>query len=411
MQEPQNNSWFPLPEYEDRIVRLRRQMSGAGLDAVLLSTEANVVYCTGLQNGYWICTMHDDVQLALISADPGIEPILFLPDSLEQTAWTSCVSDVRVWSQFSAGRSRGAVATVADAMGTCSLANARVGMEIGAHDRPGMSLPFFSALKEALPGVDWVDNTEVMKQVRKVKSLLEIDKMRTACRITCDAVAAGLDALREGMSEKQLAHVIALEMARQCPDISVIRPWFIFVHCSGRGPCAFDGIPGDYRFQRGESVYIDTGLVYHGYTADMIRCAAIGKPSRDLERYYYASRDANMAVVKHIRPGLTGRELCEFWADTVCELGFEHSLRTQQAADWDFLGHGIGISTHELPLLTSTCEEVLVPGMTMAIEGNVFDAFPFSKTRYALKNEEDVLVTDDGSEWLTPLDTELRVVE
>ena len=111
--------------------------------------------------------------------------------------------------------------------------------------------------------------------------------------------------------------------------------------------------------------------------------------------------------IHYVRPGIKGKELCEFWADTVCDLGCEQSLRSQQAADWDSLGHGIGLSIHELPLLNSTCEEILVPGMIMAIEGNVFDKFRFRETTVSLKNEEDVLVTQDGYEWLTPLANDL----
>ncbi len=49
--------------------------------------------------------------------------------------------------------------------------------------------------------------------------------------------------------------------------------------------------------------------------------------------------------------------------------------------------------------------------MVMALEGNVFDKFPFRETTISLKNEENVLVTADGREWLTPLSTELVVVE
>ncbi len=411
MKEPEHNDYFPLSEYEDRLARLRAEMVREGMDGILLSTEPNVVYCTGLLNGYWICTMHDDSQLALISADPDDEPILLLPDNLEQTARTSCVSDIRTWSQFTGGKGKGSIATVADGFADRQLTKARVGLEIGPHDRPGMSLPFLKELQDALPGVQWLDSTEVMKQVRKVKSPREIDKLRVACEITCQAFEVGMDAIKEGMSEKQLGHIIAQQIARLSPDACVNHPWVIFVHASGRGPAAYDGIPSNYRFKKGDSVYLDGGLVYQGYGADMIRCAVIGKPSRDQERYYYASRDANMAAVRHVRPGMKVKELYECWANTVCELGFEDSLRNQQEADWDFLGHGLGLTIHELPLLNSTGEEVLEPGMVMAIEGNVFDKFPFRETTISLKNEEDVLVTEDGYEWLTPLPNDLWIVE
>jgi Xaa-Pro aminopeptidase len=233
--------------------------------------------------------------------------------------------------------------------------------------------------------------------------------MREGCRISCEAIGAGMDSIKEGMSERELAHIIAQEMSRLSPDVTVNHPWILMIHSDGRGPSAYDGIPSSYRFKQGDTVYVDSGFVNRGYPTDMIRCAVIGKPTKDQERYYYASRDANMAAIEYVKPGMLARDLYAYWAETVCKLGFEESLRSQQEADWDFLGHGLGLAAHELPLLNSTSEEPIVAGMIMAIEGNVFDKFPFKETKIALKNEDDVLVTKDGSEWLTSLSNDLWI--
>jgi Xaa-Pro aminopeptidase len=411
MKEPQHNDYFPLSEYKERLAHLRSEMAKVGMDAILLSTEANVTYCTGFLSGYWFITNYDDSQLALITADTNDEPILFLPDNMEQTARTSCISDVRSWSQFSGGKGKGSVETVSQSFAGRRLTKAKVGLEIGPHDRPGMSLPFLKALQESLPGVEWVDSSEVMKRVRMIKSPLEIEKFRTACNITCQAFKIGLDSLREGMSEREFGQIIALEMSRLSPDVCVNHPWILYVHSDGRGAAAYDGIPSCYRLRKGDTLYLDGGFICQGYPADVLRCAVIGPPTGDQRRYYYASRDANMAALKHVRPGLKCKELYKIWADTVCELGFKDSLKAQRDANWDFLGHGIGLAAHESPIINSTCEEVLAPGMVLALEGNVFDKFPFRDTTISLKNEENVLVTETGYEWLTPLSNDLWIVE
>ena len=245
MKNPRNNDYFPLLEYESRIKRIRSAMKRASIDALILSNEANVVYCTGFLNGYWIATMHDDAQVALIPVDDIEEPVLFVPDHLEQTARTSCISDIRVWSQFSGGGGKSAVATIAGALKDKKLENGCIGLEIGPHDRPGMSLPFLDSLKSALPYATWTDSTQIMKEARKIKSKLEIQKFRKACSITCDAFNTGLDAIKEGGTEKEIGQIIAQEMARLSPDVCVNNPWLIFGHASGRGPCAFDGVPSN----------------------------------------------------------------------------------------------------------------------------------------------------------------------
>ncbi len=412
MRKPENNDYFPLAEYETRIRRIRAQMRAEGVDAVLLTTEPNIVYSTGFLNGYWVCKNHDDAQLALITADSGQEPILLLPCHLEQTARTSCVSDIRVWSQFDAATGpsgNSAVATVANAVRSCGLAQGRIGMEIGPHDRMGISLPFLRALQEALPGVRWLGTDSVMAPVRAIKSALEIDTIRTACRITCQAYQVGLAAIREGMSEKELGQIIVQEMGRQSPDVCTIHPWFLFIHGTGRGPSAYDGMPTNYRFRKGDSVYVDAGFNFHGYNADMIRCASIGEPSAETRRYYDANRDANMAAIEFMRPGVTCKQVYERFADKVRELGFGRQLEQQHAVNWKFLGHSWGLAVHEMPYLDGATEDVLQPGMIFSIEGNIFDKMPMSATTQVLKNEENIVITPDGYDWLTPISTDLWI--
>ena len=44
---------FPPGEYRTRVDRARAMMAGAGLDALLLTTEADVRYFTGFLTRFW----------------------------------------------------------------------------------------------------------------------------------------------------------------------------------------------------------------------------------------------------------------------------------------------------------------------------------------------------------------------
>ena len=266
-------------------------------------------------------------------------------------------------------------------------------------------------MQDSLPGVEWVDGSAVMGRVRVIKSELEIEKVRTACRITCHALQAGMDSIKEGMSEKELGQIIALEMARQSPDVCTIHPWFMFIHSTGRGASAYDGMPTTYRFRKGECVYVDAGFNFHGYTADMIRCASIGAPSLETKRYYDANRDVNMAVIEFMRPGITCKEVYEFFVQKIRKIGFARQIEQQHKVNWKFLGHSWGMSIHETPYLDAMTEDVLQPGMIFSIEGNIFDKMPMQLTTQMLKNEENVVITKDGCEWLTPLSNDLWIVK
>ena len=169
MRQPSYNDHFPLGEFETRLARIRAEMSASGVDALLLSTEANVRYFTGLLSGYWGITLHDDVQLALISCNPHAEPVLLLPNHLQATAETTgCVTELRLWSQFSGGKSKQPVDVVADTFTDLKLARGRVGIETGRDDRPGMSIPFLQAMQSRLPEVEWVDCAQALARLRMV---------------------------------------------------------------------------------------------------------------------------------------------------------------------------------------------------------------------------------------------------
>ena len=82
-----------------------------------------------------------------------------------------------------------------------------------------------------------------------VKSPLEIEKTRRAVQITEQALLEAHDCCRAGMTEREIAGQIALSMARQSPDCAVTRPWFIYVHASGKSAIGWDGVASDYVVQ------------------------------------------------------------------------------------------------------------------------------------------------------------------
>ena len=409
MKDPEFNH-FTLDEYLRRRDVVSAAMREAGIDALLLTTENNVRYLAGLLNQYWVSCMHDDMQMALIPADETIAPALFLADHLAGgTAKTSWIDDVRVWSQFGTGKSKSAMDLLAETLAEKKLDRARIGMEVGKRTVLNMPLPHYDALARALPHAEIVDCSDVIAQSRMVKSAEEIAYIRRACEITCKAMGAGLGAVKEGMSERELSHIMAEEAIVHTDEGCLTRQWTLFVH-GGRGRLNwFDGIPGDYRFQKGDPIYIDGGVTFRGYYCDIIRIASIGEPDDAHRRIFDANRKANMAVMEEMAPGVPICDLCQTLFNVWRECGCEKELDEQLGCDYDFLGHGVGLGIHEEPLLWSGNNLELRPGMNFALEGMLVDEMPLNKTKIAVGIEENVLVTDDGHEWLTPLDNEIWI--
>ena len=402
-------SHFPLEEYQDRVKRLRAVMCEEGVDVLLVGREENVTYFTGLLNQYWIATWDDEAQIALLTASEGEPCSLFIGDGMEQSTRTTWIDDIRFWPMYRSGSRESLVDAVVAAFEQKGLTRGTIGMEIGRNDRLGMSIAFYEQLRSALPQARFVGCYDLVHKVRAIKSSREIECIRKACQITCRGYEAGLDAVCEGMSEKELAHVICTAMLRSNPDGNVIHPWTLFIHASGRSPSWWDGSPSDYRLKKGDTVWIDGGAVYRGYGADMIRMASIGPPARRVAESYEASRQGNLAAMAIVKPGVPCAKLWEVFADKCRELGFGKEIDGQLAHGYSLLGHGIGLTIHEPPFLHAKTEGCLDEGMVLSIEGFVPDRMPFREIRIALKSEENVLVTRDGYEWLTTLDTELTI--
>ena len=143
---------------------------------------------------------------------------------------------------------------------------------------------------------------------------------------------------------------------------------------------------GDARILPGSLVHFDTGASMNHYSADIQRTVpADGRFTAEQRRVYQGVLDVQKAVIAAVRPGVTWNELQALAMKML-----------KDAGGWDEsytygIGHFIGMEVHE----HGNYVQPLQPGMVLAIEqGAVVNG-----TRVAF--EDDVLVTEDGYEWLT----------
>ncbi|HSG50148.1 MAG TPA: M24 family metallopeptidase, partial [Longimicrobiales bacterium] len=143
---------------------------------------------------------------------------------------------------------------------------------------------------------------------------------------------------------------------------------------------------GDARIGGGDLVHFDTGARMNHYSADVQRTVPSGDRFTEEERRIYQGvLEVQKAVIAAVRPGVTWQELHDLAVSMLKEAGGWDESYTYG------IGHYIGMEVHE----HGDYVEPLVPGMVLAIEqGAVVDGI-----RVAF--EDDVLVTNNGHEWLT----------
>jgi len=138
-----------------------------------------------------------------------------------------------------------------------------------------------------------------------------------------------------------------------------------------------------------------------GYCCDLTRMAAVGTPSPEATRLYDAVREAQQAAINAVRPGVAASSV-----DAAArEILIGHGLGE---AFGHGTGHGLGLEVHEEPRVgrprPETQQARLEPGMVFTIEPGAYLA-GFGGVRI----EDDVLVTETGSEVLTSVPRDLRI--
>ncbi len=155
---------------------------------------------------------------------------------------------------------------------------------------------------------------------------------------------------------------------------------------------------GDRTIGAGELVVIDTGCRVDGYSSDYTRTFATGELAGEMREAYDVVLAAQQAGLDAIRAGASGRDVDAAARRVIDDSPFAGTFGHG-------LGHGLGLDVHESPRLSTESTDTLVAGNVVTVEPGVYVG-----GRFGVRTEDDVVVTEDGSENLTGFRTELVVV-
>ncbi|MBO4322499.1 MAG: type I methionyl aminopeptidase [Clostridia bacterium] len=247
-----------------------------------------------------------------------------------------------------------------------------------------------------------------------LKNKLQIEEMKKAGRITAEAMAAAIEAIREGVSTWEIDRIVRHRIER-CGA----RPTFLGYGGFPGSACisindeVIHGIPSRSKIlHNGDIVKLDLGAFYHGFTGDMARTVAVGSVSADAARLITAARESFEAGAAAFREG--GR---------IGDIG--SAIQTRAESDGfsvvrRYIGHGVGRELHEDPEVpnygTPGRGVRLQVGMTLAIEPMINmgrpevyeldDGWTVKTVDGSLSAhyENSVALTEDGILILTALD-------
>ena len=241
---------------------------------------------------------------------------------------------------------------------------------------------FFSQL-----GCRVSDIGDCLNKLRMYKDEKELEQMQTAADIVDAAIEYVSTKIKPGMTEKELWMMLYTFMSKY-PGFNTDE--VIILALGGENSANPHGVSGDYAFKEGDIVLMDFCAYYNFYWSDITRCVFIGNVGKPkLEEIYNIVKKANMTAISKVRPGVRARDIDKAARDVITEAGYgEYFLHRT--------GHGLGLSVHEEPFITSVNDIVLEEGMTFTIEPGIY-----LEGIGGVRLEDDILVTKDGCRVLT----------
>ena len=199
-----------------------------------------------------------------------------------------------------------------------------------------------------------------------IKNSEQLKLMRLAGRITAEALVVAREAIRPGMTTKELDNKIKryIEKCGATPTFLGYNG-FPGSACISINDEVIHGIPSDkIIIKEGDIVKVDVGARFRGYNGDSARTFAVGKVSDEALRLISVTKQSFYEAMKVARPGNRIGDIGHAVESFVISNGF--------SVVKEFTGHGIGAELHEDPSIPNFGNAGrgarLYPGMTLAIE-------------------------------------------
>ena len=369
-------------------VKLSGLMDAAGIDLLLASTRHNIRYLTG---GY-VYHFNERSQRAgstQYQAFVGV-PANRVADSFYIGAGGETLG-LNVLPLWIANRdlAGGQVASSA----RVAAATARKMLGPGSHVGIEMSfLPAeaFASLQMSMPGATFVDATDLLHELRAVKTVAEIGILRSVSDRVSESIRTGFQSGQDGVSTRDVAETIERDMGSR--GLSFL--WAF----TNAGP-GYLRAPSPTKWETGRLLHLDCGGEEGDYLADICRMGSLGEPSAQGRALVEECLAIQNDVRAQLRAGLTFGE--------VNQIAQGIFAKSRHAGLGKIVAHGIGMVSHEQPMINvaSQSRRNLLAGHVISVETE----FLHPECGH-VKIEDTLAITSTGADGLGDLGRELFVV-
>ncbi|HSE98965.1 MAG TPA: aminopeptidase P N-terminal domain-containing protein [Blastocatellia bacterium] len=260
-----------------------------------------------------------------------------------------------------------------------------------------------------------IDPADILHEMRLIKTRDDLNTLRRAIDITCEAHMAALAATRPGIYEYEIEAVLRYVFRKSGSP----RPGYSPIVASGPNATVLHYTTNNRRIEDGDLLLIDAGTEYGYFTGDVTRTfPANGRFTEDQAAVYRIVLAAQMAAIDAVRPGATFidphnralRVLVEGMARIGLLEGDVDKIIEEEKYKKFYMhrtSHWLGMDVHDAgPYKVADEYRRLEPGMVMTVEPGIYIAEDLTDVdpRFrgiGVRIEDDVLITEYGCEVLS----------
>lgn len=377
---------IPREEYPQRWQKVQKVLEEQKLDMILAYADDRATYGTAYGRYFADMPVHFENVLVMFARDR--EPVLLVgPETDGYAQLRSAIRDIRVLAEFSAEDEDYPFSTVIplkeivkDVVGESVQ---RVGLAAKVH----MSATLYEAIQAALPGVEFVEADKPLEEIRGIKTEAEIEVIRYAYKIADLGMQAAIDAIRPGVTEREVAAEAEYAMRK--------------AGCEGYGidPMVASGKNTDHiiarttfrTIQEGDVVCVTLAPRYEGYHGACARTILVGEQDERFMKALDASIKAQETCGANLIAGNVGSEVEQMGRDIMEEAGFGKNFMYSGL-------HSVGVTEFEPPILGPSSKTVIQNNMVISVDIPLYEA-----DIHGFRTESGYLIKDGKSEILTKI--------
>ena len=377
---------IPNSEFVLRWRSVQELMKKKSIDLLFAYADDRAVF--GPAHVRWLADIPVHFEPLCIMLLPHGDPILLSgPESNQYALLRGKIKDVRVLEEFTHPDEEyphSIIQSMKDILTNLGWERAHI-QRAGIGGLQLISCGTLQTLKNALPDVEWVDLEADLVSLRAVKTPAEIAIIRCAYQIADAGIAAAVEAVAPGKTERSVAAVAEAAMRSAGAEGFGIDT----IVASGPNTRPILASSTFREIQMNDHVLLTLAPRYEGYHGAVGRIVFVGEPDPQIERAYRTAVKAQEACGSCMRAGEMGSMVEAAGRDITAREGYgEYFLYSGL--------HSVGVIEFEPPIFGPGTPGRLEKNLVMSVDIPLFNA-PWG----GLRVEDGYLVTQSGAKKLS----------